>query len=304
MQITNSTLQALRTGFKTEFQTGIDTVTPYWGKVAKEVPSTTLFNTYGWLDGLPGMREFIGRRQLNNLKDRSYTIANKEWEDTVAVKRTHVEDDNLGMYTLAFQSLGEAAGTHVDQLVWDALLAGFADTFDRKYGYAWDGQYFFDTDHLTWDKHGNETTFSNDGGGSGAAWFLMDVSKILRPMIYQNRSAVEFVAKDRADDDSVFYDNEYHYGVYARYNVGYGLFQLAYGSRDTLSLESVVEGRTALLTGQRKPDGSKMAIMPNTIVCGPSNVGEALKIANNESKANGETNEWKGQFKVLEVPYL
>jgi phage major head subunit gpT-like protein len=61
-------------------------------------------------------------------------------------------------------------------------------------------------------------------------WFLLDTTKPIKPLIYQTRRKVEFVAKDNPDDENVFMRKEFIYGADARYNAGYGLWQLAYGS--------------------------------------------------------------------------
>ena len=299
MVINHATLQSLRTAVRTELQRGIESVEQLYTKVAMTIPSTTLLNTYGWMEGLPGVQEWIGQREFGNLKERAMQVQNKLWTSGISIKRTAIEDDNLGMYTPAINMLGSEAAEHPEILFWDVLENGF----DATYGLAWDGQYFIDADHLTWDANGNETTFSNDGGGAGAAWFLADLSRPVRPMIFQRRTEIELQVQDRPEQDSVFELDEYRYATRARYNVGYGLFQFIYGSKDTLNETNVVAGRTGLMS-QHKPSGAKLRVQPNTIICGPSNLQAALEIAQAERKANGETNVWRGRFQVIEVPYL
>jgi len=299
MILNNTVLQALRTTLRAEFQRGIESVPALRERVSTIVPSTTALNTYGFLDGLPGMREWIGGRLMHNAKERAYQISNKTWESSLSVRRDDIEDDVLGMYGMLAQQLGAEASEHPELLVWDLLTAGFAGTK----GLAWDGQFFFDTDHLTWDANGNETTYSNTGGGSGAAWFLADLSKPLKPVIFQTRRALAFTAKDKQEDDNVFERSEYVYGVDARYNAGYGLYQTIYGSKDTLTADHVDAARVAMMA-QRKPSGAKLSLNPNTIICGPSLLGDALEFAKAERLANGASNVWAGRYDVLEVPYL
>lgn len=66
--------------------------------------------------------------------------------------------------------------------------------------------------------------------GNPTAWFLLDASKPVKPLIFQQRKKPEFVAKDKLTDDNVFFQKEFIYGVDSRDNAGYGLWQLAYGS--------------------------------------------------------------------------
>ncbi|MBM4394367.1 MAG: Mu-like prophage major head subunit gpT family protein [Deltaproteobacteria bacterium] len=61
-------------------------------------------------------------------------------------------------------------------------------------------------------------------------WFLLDLSKPLRPFIVQILSGVEFTPKDRPDDDNAFMRDEFLYGTRSEHAAGYGLWQLAYGS--------------------------------------------------------------------------
>lgn len=63
-------------------------------------------------------------------------------------------------------------------------------------------------------------------------WFVLSTKGIIKPMILQSRTPVEFAALE-ADSESGFMRDQYIYGVRARYNAGYGLWQMAYGSQAT-----------------------------------------------------------------------
>ncbi|SEE00594.1 Mu-like prophage major head subunit gpT family protein [Pseudomonas anguilliseptica] len=65
---------------------------------------------------------------------------------------------------------------------------------------------------------------------SQTAWFLLDTSKPIRPFIYQERKAPEFVAQVSPQSESVFSLKAYKFGAEARVASGYGFWQLAYGS--------------------------------------------------------------------------
>lgn len=58
-------------------------------------------------------------------------------------------------------------------------------------------------------------------------WFLMDTKEIIKPLIFQNRKLPEFVAVTDVSDSNVFRTKQFQYGVDSRFNVGYGLWQLA-----------------------------------------------------------------------------
>lgn len=61
-----------------------------------------------------------------------------------------------------------------------------------------------------------------------ANWGLVDLSKQLKPFIYQEREAVQFVAKDRFDDDAMYDSKIVKYGAQYRAGYGYGFWQLMF----------------------------------------------------------------------------
>ena len=61
-------------------------------------------------------------------------------------------------------------------------------------------------------------------------WFVLSTKGVVKPIILQSRTPIEFAALE-ADSESGFMRDEYIYGVRARYNAGYGLWQMAYASQ-------------------------------------------------------------------------
>jgi phage major head subunit gpT-like protein len=259
--------------------------------MAMVVPSSVREETYAWLGAFPKMREWVGERQIKNLTLQSYTIKNKDWEVTIEVDRNDIEDDAIGVYRPIVAELGRAAAQHPDELVASLLKDGFTKT-------CYDGQYFFDTDHPV-----GTGTASNFGGGSGTAWFLLDASREIRPLIFQSRREVEFVSKDRPDDESAFMRKKYIYGVDRRDNAGYGLWQLAYGSKDTLDATNYGAARAAMM-GFKDGEGKPLGIMPSLLVVSPELESAAREILINERDASGATNQWRGSAELLVLPWL
>lgn len=296
MIITAPLLADLRIGFHAEFQAGIAATPVLRERIATTIRSTTGENRYGWMKALPGMREWIGPRTVDNLSEAAYAIVNRAFEKTVGVRRPDIEDGNLGQYAAAFRLLGEAAAALPETLVWDLLKAGF--TTD-----CWDGQYFFDTDHPVLLADGTAGTFANTDGGSGTAWFLAVTRRAIRPVIYQERKAVEFTVKNRPDDDNVFWENQVVYGADMRCNVGYGLPQLCWGSKQTLDATHYATARAAIM-GFRADGGRPLGLMPDLLVVPPALESAARKLLNSEYASGGETNEWKGTAELMVVPWL
>lgn len=61
-------------------------------------------------------------------------------------------------------------------------------------------------------------------------WFLADTSKALKPLILQIRERPIWQAVTNMNDSGVFDTDKFKFGIQARHNAGYNLWQLAYGS--------------------------------------------------------------------------
>jgi len=296
MIINSTTLNAIRKGFTSLYNDAFHAAPASYEKVAMVVPSTGREQNYGWLGQFKKLREWVGDRVVNNLKEHSFAIANKTFELTYGVSREDIEDDNLGVYNPLFQQMGHDAAVHPDELVFDLLKNGFTSL-------CYDGQYFFDTDHPVLNEAGVSVSASNSGGGSGAAWFLIDATRPIKPLIFQKRRDYAFTSMDDPKDENVFMRDEYLYGVDTRVNAGYGLWQLAYGSKQTLDETNYAAARAAM-TGRKGDYGKVLNVRPNLLVVGPSNEAAARKIATAENNSNGATNIWRGTVEVLVVSYL
>jgi len=134
-----------------KFDMALETCTPFYPEVCKVRPSNRRDEKYAWLGNMPGMREWLGPRQVKQLRSADYLLKNKTFESTLGIDRDDIEDDEWGMYDDAMPQLAEEAAYHPDELWFTALQAGESTA-------CWDGQLFYDTDHL-WGDSGSQ---SND----------------------------------------------------------------------------------------------------------------------------------------------
>jgi len=142
-------IRNLYTALNAAFNKAFGAAQPKWQKIATEVPSSASATDYGWLGDWPSIEEWVGERQLAELKEHGYSITNKTWESSIKVRREKVEDDQLGMYSIQAQQIGYDAAMHPDSLVFPLLMKGFTEL-------CYDGQYFFDEDHPMGDStHSN-----------------------------------------------------------------------------------------------------------------------------------------------------
>lgn len=289
--VNRAALDAMYAGFKAAYNNAFGGVMPSWNKVATLVPSSAKVENYGWLAEFPRLREWVGDRQIKSIAASGYQVTNKKFEASIGIPRDDIEDDTYGIFAPLFSEMGYAAATHPDELVFALLAAGWTTN-------CFDGQYFIDTDHPV-----GAGVVSNHGGGAGTAWYLLDTSRPLKPLIFQKRREYALKAMTDANDESVFMRDEYRYGVDARGNVGYGFWQMAYGSKQTLDATNYGSARAAM--GAFKSDeGRPLGIKPNLLVVPPSLEKNALDVVSAQVGSAGATNVWANTAQVLVVPWL
>ena len=296
MIINNSSLNLLRVTFKDDFKTGLSMSPSMKDRVASIVSSSNAQNTYGWLGKIPSMRQWIGPRVIQNISESTYTLLNLPFELTVGVDRYDIEDDNLGVYSTLFQEMGSSVTGNEELMTFNALKNGFTTK-------CYDGQNFFDTVHPVLDAAGNVTNVANTDGGAGQPWFLMCTTRAIKPLLFQSRKLPEFVSKDMVTDDNVFTERTFNYGIDARYNVGYGFWQMAWASKQTLNAANYAIARAAIL-GMKGDYGRPLGLVPNLLVVPPSLEQAGRQIVANNQQTGGATNEWFGTAELLMVPWL
>ena len=145
MIVNAQNLRGIYIAFNTLFNKAFEGQKPTYQRIATVVPSTTESETYAWLGDIPGMREWLGDREVQNLSGSDYTIKNKDFELTVGVGRNAIEDDKIGLYNPSIQMLAESAALHPDELVFSLLSDAFT-------ALCYDGKPFFSADHPVGEK--------------------------------------------------------------------------------------------------------------------------------------------------------
>lgn len=299
--VTPALISALFTGFKREFQGGLTGVETQYTKIASVIKSTSKSNTYGWLGKFPTLAKWVGDRQIKSMQAHGYQIVNEDYESTVGVDKNDIEDDELGIYSPLFQEMGNAAAIHPDQLVFAMLAAGFTTE-------CYDGQYFFDTDHpvnAEVDGSGADVSTANmlvDEAYTGEPWFILDCSRAIKPIIYQDRKMPSLVSMTKNDDEAVFMSREFRYGVDKRCAVGFGFWQMAFGMKKQLTSDNLWEAIQAMRAIEGD-GGKKLGIKPTILVVPTSLEKTATRLLERELESNS-SNELKGRIELLVADYL
>lgn len=297
MIVNQQNLTNLYMALSTAFNSAWEETQPWYEQVAMVVPTNTKTVDYKYLANFPLVQEWIGERQIQSLVAYNFHLSTKDYEATIEIERNDIEDDQLGMYNPIVAELGRTIKQHPDSLIASLMEAGFTTEI-------YDGCMFFDGNHPV-----GATTVSNLGSGSSTAWYLFDTSRKVKPFIFQLRRKAELVRQDRPDDDHAFLRKKFRYGVDYRAAAGYGLWQMAYGSKATLNATNYAAARTAMMAF-KGPDGKPLGIQPNLLVVPPALEATAREILHADfilgdaTVGGSKTNIWKGSADLLVVPYL
>ncbi|WP_018652016.1 Mu-like prophage major head subunit gpT family protein [Actinobacillus capsulatus] len=304
--VTPEIVKALFVGFAKNFKDGLAKAPSQYTKIATVVKSRTASNSYAWLGQMPKLTEWVGKRTITAIQSHGYSIENKSFANGVSIKRTDVEDDNEGVYSPLIEDLGLAAGTQPDELVFGALKAGFSTA-------CYDGQYFFDTDHpvganVDGTSPVSVSNITDDGTGvtEENAWYLLDTSRALKPIIFQERQPPRPAQMTDANAQKVFEEDVYTYGVDSRCNVGYGFWQQAHAVKGKLTPENLWKAIGAMRAVRGDGD-HRLGIKPTVLVVPPSLEKEAVQLLEREFRVeNGATvdNEFKGRLELIVADYL
>lgn len=255
------------------------------------------------MDRFPKVTEWIGERALQQLRSHNYVITNKKFEATVSIPREDFEDNDFGKYAPVFEDMGRESSEFPNEHVFGLLKNGFTT-------FCFDGQNFFDRDHPHMGVEGDSTVQSNiydkdpAHPASGKAWYLLDTSRALKPLVWQERIKPELESKvDPSQSDYVFMNDQVLFGIRARGNAGFSFWQLAVASKEELNTEHF-NGAYEMMTSRKDHQDRPMHIKPMLLVVPPSLRQKAHEVVLKEFDNQGESNI---NYKIVDVfvcPYL
>lgn len=139
--------------FDTAFSTAYQTTEVWRGKIANDRPSTTDSELYGWMDRIPAMSPWVGSRIEHGVQSETLRVKNRPFEDTVAINKFHLADDQYGLYSYLPAQLGQQAAKWPDYQIAAAIQDNIIGT---------DGLSFFNAAHPIDLYAPSKGTFTND----------------------------------------------------------------------------------------------------------------------------------------------
>lgn len=291
MIVNEQNLGILTQSVQARFNSGVARAQPTWNVVGMEVPSATAENVYPYLRQFGAIRKWVGDRVIQNMGKRDFRIVNEDYEETHAIPRNAVEDDQYGIYGNLYEQTGLNVARFADKTVYGLLKTGFTAVGP-------DGQYFFDVDHPV-GSPGREASVSNFMGGTGEAWYIVDSNQVFKPLIFQPRKAFMLTSFFDMKDERVFWQKEYVWGIDGRSGAGFSPFwQLMFASKQNLDATQVRAMLTAM-AAQKGDDGEPLDIQGTHIVVSPNLQEQANDLFNKATLNTGETNTLNGRLKIV-----
>ncbi len=127
----------------------------WWTRLAMRFPSSQASETYKWLGMVPQVREWVSGRRVKPLRASGVTIVNKTWESTIRVDADEMRRDKTGQILVRVNELARRVALHPNKLLSTLIEGGVSAA-------AYDGQFFFDTDHSEGDSGTQSNSISVD----------------------------------------------------------------------------------------------------------------------------------------------
>lgn len=115
--------------------------------VGLQLPSNSAIEIHAWLGAAPMVREWVGGRRANGQIAGGVNVPNLPYESTMIIKADELRRDKTGQLATRIRELAVQANLNWMHLTLHAIDIGATSI-------CYDGQFFFDTDHLLWNEYG------------------------------------------------------------------------------------------------------------------------------------------------------
>lgn len=177
---------AARTGFLSAMKTRVYD----WQRVAMQHNMTAASDELVDLGAAPMPTISKQGVTVQDFIERKKTVTPQNWDITVFISYNAVKDDQTGQLENKVRSAGDNFQKHINSRVFTVLNGGDTTT----YGQAYDGQDFFDSDHV--DK--------------GAAYQTAQDNEDVLPLSLDNFETVYVKAQNTRDDQGEFFQYNYN----------------------------------------------------------------------------------------------
>ncbi len=118
----------LLAGMRTEFMKAYETANKDYMQLTTEITSTKSSETYPWLGGVPKMNQWKDERTPQGMLEHNFSIANRDFEASIAVDRNAIEDDQYGQIEVRVKELATEAVRFYSELLFTLVSQGTGTT--------------------------------------------------------------------------------------------------------------------------------------------------------------------------------
>lgn len=208
-------------GFGTRLNNMLMQYPALYPQISRVVMTDKLLNREIWLNAVPNMHLWEGPRQISRISAENLPIVTRPHANAIAISRSDIINDQLGLYTPKIDELAETYPQALDDLAVTMLCAGVQGT---SLGSTYDGQNLIDTDH----------TFRSADAGISAFQYTNKVTGAFTASVFQTAWNLFLTLK-----------NEYGRPVH----VGNKNFILLYGPANRVPVRNVLRLDTASIGG-------------------------------------------------------
>jgi len=181
-----------------------------------KLKSSTKVETHTYMSALPRLRELKGISNVTKLIDSTYTVANKKYRiGPVAVRKTDLDDDQIGGYMMAIKGLPSQGEKDIGFEILRHLAAGATKA-------CFDASYFFADSHTVGS---GDNLMTADNAGNDAVThkiIALNLSNtVIKPVIFQDRESLTELMTDAGTPQADKAD-EYEYWADCRFGLAYG----------------------------------------------------------------------------------
>ena len=273
---------------------------PHWGEICSTIATnSTTIDLISLLD-VPKYQELIGGVAFSDLKGRNLEVTPRNFGAGLKMHENIINDDNMNVLIDQIKQLGKTPEDAFCEHTFLALKGGIATT---SYGACLDSGAFFNATHSV-----GSTTFSNyTAGGGSTAWYLLDCSRALKPIVLVARENPEF-KMESPDSSHRFETNEIRWKIQGRMWMSYGMWQLAYCDTNALT-DTRLWADIATMRGYQDEEGRYISAQPTHLCVAPDTeqtARELLERLRIQGTAAAPSNEpvQNLNLKLIVDPYL
>ena len=163
LELNSATAQKLFVTFQAIFNETYTAVPTFYQEFASEIPSGSTTQLHHWLGQLPSMRQWIGDRIVHAPALRDYTLTNLNFENTIALNKFKIADDQYGAFGPTVKLFADACKRWPDEQMAAAVEAATT-------ALCYDGQAMFATAHPVSTTDSTQGTYSNKLVGATYDW--------------------------------------------------------------------------------------------------------------------------------------